>query len=291
MNAAIRQQITDALQASLGADGRIAEVAPAAGSSFSHTARLTLQSGELLFVKYASSPLPGIFQREYEALRLLYATRTVQVPKPVCSGGTFIATAWIAFGSKAPDWHEALGRGLALLHRARQSSRYGFDSDNYLGASPQRNGWDESWLEFWRERRLGAQLAMWRRHAGDGDKLLTLGETVLARLDKYLDAVREPGVLLHGDLWSGNAAADRTGRPVIYDPASYYGHREAEFGMMRLFGGFGPRVEAAYQEVWAFEPGSDDRIALYRLYHELNHLNLFGEAYYGRCLDTIKALL
>jgi protein-ribulosamine 3-kinase len=97
--------------------------------------------------------------------------------------------------------------------------------------------------------------------------------------------------LLHGDLWSGNAAADHHGKPVIFDPASYYGHREAEFGMMRLFGGFGPRVEAAYQEVWPFEPGNDERIALYRLYHELNHLNLFGAAYYGQCIDTIKALL
>jgi len=78
---------------------------------------------------------------------------------------------------------------------------------------------------------------------------------------------------------------------VIFDPASYYGHREAEFGMMRLFGGFGARCEAAYQEVWPFQPGVDRRIALYQLYHQLNHLNLFGPSYYDGCLSTARSLL
>jgi fructosamine-3-kinase len=291
MKSTLHQEITETLQTIYGNDLRIAGVTPTGGSSFSSTAKLTLQSSELLFVKYASHPPPGIFQRECEALHLLFDTQTLQVPEPVCSGHEFIVTCWIEFGSKAPDWHEAFGHGLALLHRARQSSRYGFDHDNNLGASPQANDWQESWLAFWRESRLGAQLAMWRRHSVNGDELLKLGDRLLERLDVYLDAVHEPGVLLHGDLWSGNAAADHGGKPVIYDPASYYGHREAEFGMMRLFGGLNPRVETAYQEVWPFEPGSDDRIALYRLYHELNHLNLFGAAYYGQCMDTIKALL
>ena len=114
---------------------------------------------------------------------------------------------------------------------------------------------------------------------------------MLEKLDEILDADREPAVLLHGDLWSGNAAANENGAPVIYDPASYYGHREAEFGMMRLFGGFGPRCEAAYQEVWPFQPGHDRRIEVYRLYHQLNHLNLFGRGYYAGCLDTVRQLL
>jgi len=290
MNPALREQLTNALHAVCNDAPRIVSIAPAAGSSFSSTAKITLQNGGSLFAKYGADPSP-VFQREYEALHLLHGTRTLQVPEPICSGDRFIVTRWIEFGSRAASWPEQFGHGLALLHRARQSSRYGFGHDNFLGASAQQNTWHGSWLDFWRECRLGAQLAMWRRQADHGDELLTLGGRLLDRLHVYLDAVCEPGVLLHGDLWSGNAAADHAGSPVIYDPASYYGHREAEFGMMRLFGGFGPRVEAAYQEVWPFEPGSDDRIALYRLHHELNHLNLFGSGYYRQCVDTIKALL
>jgi protein-ribulosamine 3-kinase len=78
---------------------------------------------------------------------------------------------------------------------------------------------------------------------------------------------------------------------VIFDPASYYGQREAEFGIMRLFGGFGRRCEAAYQEIWPFEAGYEERFRLYQLYHELNHLNLFGASYYDACMASMDALL
>jgi protein-ribulosamine 3-kinase len=193
MNPTLRQHITAALQAIYGNDLHIAAIAPAAGSSFSSTARLTLQNGELLFVKYASRPLPGSFAREYEALRLLCDTRTLQVPEPICSSNEFIVTRWIEFGSKTQDWHETFGRGLALLHQAQQSSRYGFDHDNYLGASPQANGWQTRWLDFWRDCRLGAQLVMWRTRHGNGDELLRLGECLLARLDQYLAGINESG--------------------------------------------------------------------------------------------------
>ncbi len=85
--------------------------------------------------------------------------------------------------------------------------------------------------------------------------------------------------------------ADASGAPVIFDPACYYGHREAEFGMMRMFGGFDARCEASYSEVWPFVDGYEERFKIYQLYHELNHLNLFGNAYYTNCMATIDALL
>ena len=123
------------------------------------------------------------------------------------------------------------------------------------------------------------------------DPLLKNTENLLNKLDQLLSDVQEDAVLLHGDLWSGNAAAGESGEPIIYDPASYYGHREAEIGMMRLFGGFDAHCEAAYAEVWPLQPESEQRIALYRLYHEMNHLILFGQGYYESCLNTVKSLL
>jgi fructosamine-3-kinase len=126
---------------------------------------------------------------------------------------------------------------------------------------------------------------------GSDDPLLTLGKMLLNQLDLLLTCEDEPAVLLHGDLWSGNAAANEKGEPVIFDPASYYGHREAEIGMMRLFGGFSRECEDAYQEVWPLQLGHDRRIEVYKLYHQLNHLNLFGNSYYNACLDTVRRLL
>ena len=97
-------------------------------------------------------------------------------------------------------------------------------------------------------------------------------------------------MLTHGDLWSGNAAADRDGQIWIYDPACAYTHREYEFGMTRLFG-FGRDFEAAYQEVWPLPDGWERRVEVYRLHHLLSHLWHFGGGYRSRCITLLRRLL
>ncbi|MCU7812208.1 MAG: fructosamine kinase family protein, partial [Candidatus Thiodiazotropha sp. (ex Notomyrtea botanica)] len=97
--------------------------------------------------------------------------------------------------------------------------------------------------------------------------------------------------LLHGDLWGGNMAYDQEGSPVIYDPAVYYGDREADLAMTELFGGFGNAFYDAYRESWPLEHGYATRKVLYNLYHILNHLNLFGSGYLGQASSMIDRLL
>jgi fructosamine-3-kinase len=219
------------------------------------------------------------------------AINVIRVPEPISAADDFIVMAAFQSGSRCANWQELMGQRLAQLHQAVQTERFGFAWDNYLGINPQPNGWLDDWVDFWHERRLGWQLKIFADSGNSGDQLLKLGTKLLQSLDKLLAQPEEPAVLLHGDLWSGNAAADENGEPVIFDPASYYGRREAEIGMMRLFGGFDKRCEAAYNEVWPLADGADRRIACYRLYHELNHLNLFGAGYYRSCLETMRQLL
>ena len=95
--------------------------------------------------------------------------------------------------------------------------------------------------------------------------------------------------LLHGDLWGGNWAS-ASGQPVIFDPAVYYGDRESDIAMTKLFGGFGAAFYRAYEGAWPLAAGSEQRILLYQLYHVLNHLNLFGRSYLGRALGLIRSL-
>jgi fructosamine-3-kinase len=97
--------------------------------------------------------------------------------------------------------------------------------------------------------------------------------------------------LLHGDLWGGNRGMLADGMAVAFDPAVYYGDREADVAMTRLFGGFGPRFYAAYEEAWPLDPGADLRRDLYNLYHVLNHLNLFGGGYLQQAEAMIDRLL
>ena len=193
---------------------------------------------------------------------------------------------------RAPDarWQARIGRELAQLHRATAGPAPGFDRDNYLGTTVQPNTPAPDWVSFWRDRRLVWQLDRFAAAGHSGDPLLELGYDLADCLTTIIGEPDEPCVLLHGDLWSGNAAADADGAPVIFDPASYYGRREAELGMMQLFGGFDATCFAAYAEVWPLAPDSARRIAVYRLYHELNHLNLFGRGYYAQCMATLRAL-
>jgi fructosamine-3-kinase len=113
---------------------------------------------------------------------------------------------------------------------------------------------------------------------------------LLSELGFFFDAYRPIPALLHGDLWSGNYGISDAGLPVIFDPAVYYGDREAEMAMTELFGGFPATFYAAYERSWPLDPGYKQRKQLYNLYHILNHFNLFGGGYEGQALSTLQGL-
>jgi fructosamine-3-kinase len=177
------------------------------------------------------------------------------------------------------DW-AAFGRMLAALHR-RHGERFGWTRDNYIGATPQANGWLADWATFFAERRLAPQL----RLAQENGFRLEAGDVV-----GLLAQHRPPPSLLHGDLWQGNAGFLPDGSPVIFDPAVYYGDREADLAMTELFGGFPKAFYAAYEAAYPLESGYALRKHLYNLYHLLNHLNLFGGGYLGQVQATLGLL-
>lgn len=244
------------------------------------------------FLKYNPAPLPGMFSREAEGLRALAAVGAIAVPEPIhaSEGGNgyppFLLTTWVEPGSKSPDFSENFGRAFATLHREGTGERFGFDNDNYLGSTPQPNGWSGDWVAFFREKRLGHQLRLAERNGHRG-KLQQLGGKLMDRLDVYLNEPNEPPTILHGDLWGGNYMVGADGRAVLIDPAAYYGRREADLAMTRLFGGFDRRFYSAYEETWPLADGSSARLEIYELYHLLNHLNLFGGGYLGGCMDIL----
>jgi protein-ribulosamine 3-kinase len=172
----------------------------------------------------------------------------------------------------------ALGRMLAKLHR-QTGPRFGWARDNYIGLSPQQNGWCDDWTEFWRTRRMQPQLELAKRNGFE------LEEPSLELLGSH----RPQPSLLHGDLWNGNAGFTAEG-PVMCDPAVYYGDRETDLAMTELFGGFPAQFYRAYNEAFPLEPGYEERKHLYNLYHLLNHLNIFGGGYLGQVKATLRLL-
>ncbi len=245
------------------------------------------------FVKLNRAGLRDMFAAEAEALSTIDASNTVRVPKPVCvgSGGD---SAWLVLEhldltASGTQSAEVLGYELAAMHATRGEC-FGWHRDNTIGSTPQPNAAATDWVEFWACRRLGYQLEL---AAGNGyrGRLHSEGEKLLDRLPAFFSDYCPFPSLLHGDLWSGNVACCQTGEPVVFDPASYYGDREADLAMSELFGGFPERFYAAYESVLPLDPGYATRKHLYNLYHVLNHLNLFGESYRFKAESLIGELL
>lgn len=199
----------------------------------------------------------------------------------------FLVMEWINAGRKGLNFWESFGEGLAALHE-HTHDRYGFGQDNFIGRLPQTNTWTQSWPRFFRKHRLEPQVRMARKRGhwrADWNEPL---EALYRRLPEYLPH-RPPASVLHGDLWSGNFMVAAVGTAVLVDPATYYGHREADLAMTELFGGFDDRFYEAYDAAWALEPDYETRRDIYNLYHLLNHLNHFGGGYASSVASTLES--
>lgn len=254
--------------------------------------RFTTNRGPV-FVKVAAAQALDQFEAEVAGLEALRAANALRVPKVLAvvehDGQALLVLEWLELKPTTPASDRALGEGLARQHRVHKPL-FGFKRHNHIGATPQVNFWSRNWIHFFREHRLEAQLQLAARR-GVSDRFLERATLLLAMLDHFFTTYSPMASLLHGDLWSGNYAADETGRPVVFDPAAYYGDRECDLAMTRLFGGFGREFYAAYEGVWPLDTGWRERTELYNLYHVLNHFNLFGGGYLAQAEIMIDRLL
>lgn len=283
------QHIGDRIRAETGVAVRAAR--EAVGGGCINQAVRVAGEGRDFFVKLNAAAKADMFAAEAEGLRALAATRTVRVPEPVCWGvagdSAYLVLEHLAFGRGGSG--AELGGQLAALHRTTQAE-FGWHRDNTIGSTPQINTPCADWLEFWRERRLGYQLRLAERN-GWGGELQRLGAQLLVEMNALFESYRPQPSLLHGDLWGGNHGYLADGRPVLFDPAVYFGDREADLAMTELFGGFGGDFYAGYRAAWPLDPGYASRKTFYNLYHILNHVNLFGGGYHGQALRMLQQLL
>jgi fructosamine-3-kinase len=243
------------------------------------------------FVKLNAANRLAMFEAEAAGLDEIARSRTIRVPQPV-TGGADENASWLVleYIELASDGDMAqLGEQLARMHRVN-AAQFGWQRDNTIGATPQINTPGGDWITFWRERRLGYQLALAARNGHTG-ALQRDGERLMAALPALLGEHHPQPALLHGDLWGGNAGFDAAGAPVIFDPAAYYGDRETDIAMTELFGGFSAAFHAAYRSAFPLDPGYETRKLLYNLYHVLNHANLFGGGYPRQAEHMIGRLL
>jgi len=259
-----------------------------------NTAEILEGDGRRYFVKHNDAVRLGMFKAESEGLIEIANTKSVRVPQPVCFGThdtqAFLVLEYLDIGHSAGKSDELLGHQLAAMHRVTTND-FGWQRNNTIGSTPQINTAEHDWITFYREHRLCFQLELAAKNR-PGGVLLPHGEQLLEKLPVFFASYQPLPSLLHGDLWGGNHAALRDGTPVIFDPAVYYGDREADIAMTELFGGYSSGFYAAYNEAWPLDGGYRVRKNLYNLYHVLNHYNLFGGSYgaqAGRLIDSLIA--
>ncbi len=269
----------------------IARMASAPSGSIARTATLLLDDGTPLFVKWGARH-PRMFPTEANSLRELRLAKALFIPAVHFVNSDYLILDWVETAPPAGDFFERFGRALADLHRHTRDA-FGLDEDNFIGHTPQENipgdrQQADNWEHFYLEKRLRFQLHLAEEKGHATPALLKAFSRFEARFPSLIAGTGEPPALLHGDLWNGNYLCAADGRPVLIDPAVYYGHREAELGMTTLFGGFPESFYRAYDEVYPLKPGWRERLPLYELYHLFNHLNLFGGGYYAAVLKILQ---
>jgi len=248
------------------------------------------------FVKLNQASLVAMFEAEAAGLSQIAATQTIRVPKPVCwgiaNGSAYLVLEWLDLSGRGnvQAW-QLLGANLARLHRVSadraSQHRYGWDQNNTIGSTPQINPWTVNWADFFVEHRLGYQFHLARRRGGHFPQ----EQELLKVVHQILSNHQPPPSLVHGDLWSGNAAITRQGEPVIFDPATYVGDREVDLAMTELFGRFPAEFYHGYDETFPINSGYLQRKVIYNLYHILNHYNLFGSSYQAQANALIAQIL
>jgi fructosamine-3-kinase len=285
--------LADSLQRATGRKFARTPSGEVPGGSVSRCLRWETDGGPV-FVKLAAVAQASAFEAEADGLRALSAAAALRVPDvlAVASAGDECALVleWIEAGPCSTRSEERLGRQLAALHRCT-GARFGWHRDNTIGRTPQSNEPSDDWVRFYAERRLDFQLQLAARNGLDS-RVIERGHRLAELCAVFFAGHRPVPSLLHGDLWGGNwATVAGSDEPVIFDPAVYFGDREADLAMTRLFGGFGPAFYRAYAEAWPLAAGAETRSRLYDLYHVLNHWNLFGGGYGRQAATMIEQLL
>ncbi|WP_455218245.1 fructosamine kinase family protein [Kaarinaea lacus] len=286
----LMQQILRDLSAVRGETISLTARNSVSGGCINHAQRIETDHGAF-FIKLNAASMLEMFEAEAEGLKELAVAGAIRVPEPyltgIAAGQAYIVMENLEIAGGGNMY--AFGEQLAEMHRYT-APRYGWHRDNTIGATLQPNRQSEDWMEFWREQRLGFQLELAGKN-GASARMLDRGHTLMQVVHVLFNDYQPLASVLHGDLWSGNYAIQRSGEAVIFDPAVYFGDREADLAMTELFGGFSRDFYAGYNASWPLHSGYAVRKTFYNLYHILNHFNLFGGGYASQAERMIQQLL
>ena len=283
------EKIKTRIEEKLGS--KIKSFSSLSGGCISDAYKVTTNNGSNFFLKFNPSASNDMFIKEANGLKELAKANAIRIPEVLRFDEDYILLEYIPTGSRKKNFFEEFGKSFAEMHKFTSDS-FGFYEDNYIGSNPQKNIPNEiektSWANFYFNKRILYQFQLAEKLGNSTPELRKGISKLESKIEEIIGDSNEKPSLLHGDLWGGNYMVDENGNAVLIDPAVYYGHREADLGMTKLFGGFSSEFYRSYNETFPLEDGHEYRENIYKLYHVLNHLNLFGGGYYSQALSLIK---
>jgi len=269
---------------------KITDISPLSGGCISSAYKLKLNNTQEFFLKHNPSVSDKMFIAEAHGLQELNNSGAIRIPEVIMYDDDFILLEFIQQGNKSKKFFSDFGRSFALMHK-HSSETYGFYEDNFIGSNEQKNipvrSEKENWSSFYFNKRILFQLELAEKLGYATSELKKGIGKLEEKIEEIIGTSDEEPALLHGDLWGGNYMVDEHGNACLIDPAVYYGHREADLGMTKLFGGFSSEFYNAYNDTYPLQDGYEYRENIYKLYHVLNHLNLFGGGYYSQAISLI----
>ncbi|RBL89157.1 fructosamine kinase family protein [Chitinophaga flava] len=286
----LQRQLSTALSEQLKVKIHINDAKSVHGGDINQTFRIATNEGYFFLKLNDAKRYPEMFAAEYAGLEALYATHALAVPQPLaygsCNGQTYLLMEHLIKGVAIQDFWEDFGASLAQLHKKTQP-HFGYAAPNYIGTLKQYNTPYTNWPVFYAFNRLLPLAKIAYDQQIIDQNMMYQMERLCKRLPQLFPA--DAPALLHGDLWSGNFMVGQDGKVCVFDPAIYYGHREMDLAMTRLFGGFDTRFYYAYQAAWPLSPGWQQRIGVCQLYPLLVHTLLFGGNYYNSIKEILQA--
>ncbi len=265
----------------------VIKIDPVAGGDTHLSYRVLLKDGSVFLKTNRNDNASYLLDSEYSQLSFLQEKIPGHVPEVLdiksIDGRTFLFIEYIETADYFSS-HLSLAVLIDKLHNF-SSAYYGWEKNNYIGLLPQRNNKTESLKDFMDQERWSPQVIMARDNGYLTGEEVQLYEGFLRNVSEILPD--DGPHLVHGDLWSGNYFQARNGVYYLCDPALYYGHREMDLAMMKLFKGFHDDVYNNYEEISGIDPLWRSRTSIFQLYPLMVHLNLFGLGYKSQVMEII----
>ncbi len=181
----------------------------------------------------------------------------------------------------------------AIVHiHSNKYDKFGFDFDTQIGGLKQKNEYNISWIDFYRENRLGYIYNLINSSEKMDNSINVKIELLLNKLENYIPDSPSSS-LLHGDLWEGNILFNDCNFVGFIDPGSFYGHNELEIAYLRWFNPkfISDNFLEQYNEVIKIDDYYKTYEPIYQLYYSLLNVYLWDRIYVKdvmKLLDKIK---